>query len=347
MINVKKPECDAAENVEPSGGNDLQRRITAHCKTYQGAQTNRSIIQLTLNLVLFGLTFAAMWWSLGYSYWLTALLYLPAAVLLVRLFIIQHDCGHRSFFKSNKINDNVGRVLSVLTVVPYDFWRRSHNIHHATSGNLDKRGVGDIDTLTIAEYKALPPLKRFGYRVYRNPLVLLLVGGPLHNILIHRVPRNKPLSFKSSWRSVMGSNLSLVLFYGLVGAVIGYKTLLIMCLPVLVIAAWVGGWLFFIQHQYEKAYWERNKDWAFYDAAVAGSSYYVLPKFLQWCTGNIGLHHIHHLCGSIPNYRLQECLDASPELQQMNRLTLMESLKGLHLALWDEEQKKLVSFAQV
>ncbi|MAE51003.1 MAG: fatty acid desaturase [Micavibrio sp.] len=297
-----------------------------------------------------------MWISLEYTYWIVAILILPAAGLLVRLFVLQHDCGHGSLFPSRRANNLTGRLLSVLTFTPYDCWRKAHNLHHACSGHLDRRGVGGVDTLTVREYRALSSANKLAYRLYRNPFVMILFGAPYNSLIGQRFFANKGLPFNESyrslpfkkvWKSVLSLNLALVLFYGTLGMLFGFKPLLVIVLPVVIIASWIGGWLFFIQHQFEEAYWEKNENWNFHDAAVLGSSHYVLPPLLQWFTGNIGLHHIHHLCAKIPNYRLQECLEGSPVLQEMNRLNLGESLECACLALWDEDRRKMIAFSDV
>jgi omega-6 fatty acid desaturase (delta-12 desaturase) len=287
-----------------------------------------------------------MWIAVDSGYWLALILTVPTAGLLVRFFIIQHDCGHGSFFRSRRANDVLGRAISLLTLTPYGNWRRAHAIHHATSGNLARRGSGDIGTLTVREYGALPPSRRLLYRLYRNPLILLVLGPPYLFVFNHRALFGEAAPFRETWPSVLMHNIALILFYGTLGTVFGWWNLLLIFGPIILMGSWAGVWLFFIQHQFEDTIWESDEDWDFHVAALRGSSYYVLPKILQWFTGNIGLHHIHHLNGKIPNYRLQECLDASPELKGMSRLTFRESLKSIHLALWDEDSRKLVTFRQ-
>lgn len=328
------------------GDTSAARHLLDHCAAYKGADTRRSTIQLLTTAVPFFLLFAAIWTGLHHGYPIALLLALPAAGFLVRLFIIQHDCGHGSFFRSRAANDTLGRLISVLTLTPYGYWRRSHAIHHASAGDLSRRGVGDVDTLTIREYAALPRYRRLLYRLYRNPLVVLVIGPPYLFILRHRVPFGAPLPFRDIWRSILSHDLAMLLGYGLLVAVIGLKTFLFLFLPVMILATWAAGWLFYTQHQFENAQWDWSENWEFHTAALRNSSYYALPRFLQWFTGNIGFHHIHHLCSRIPNYRLQECLEASPQLQSINRLTLRESLKGIWLALWDEDKRKLVSFRE-
>lgn len=323
----------------------LARKLSDHCKAYRGADLKRGLIQLATTALPFFALAAAMFAGVTYElYWLTALLTLPAAGLLVRLFIIQHDCGHGSYFRSRAANNWLGRAISLFTLTPYSSWRRAHAVHHATSGNLNRRGTGDVGTLTVSEYLALPRLKRFGYRLYRHPLVHLVFGAPYYFILRQRIPLGWALPGRQVWRSILTLNLGIAALYGSAVLLFGWKPLLIVYLPVMVIASWIGGWMFFVQHQFEKTYWAPEEKWDFHVAAIMGSSYYVLPKILNWFTGNIGLHHIHHLSGSIPNYRLQDCLKASPELQRLSRLTLRDSLKCVRLALWDEDQGRLVGF---
>ncbi len=312
---------------------------------FKGADDKRSASQLVFTLVPFLGLLGAMYAAAGAANWLTFLLALPAAGLLVRLFIIQHDCGHGSFFKSRVANDILGRLISVFTLTPYGHWKQHHALHHATSGNLDKRGFGDIHTLTVREYEQMPPLRRLLYRLYRNPLIMILFGAPVNFMLLQRFPIGKALPNHTGWRSVLSLNLALVFVFGSLIALGGVKPVLMTFLPISLIGSWVGGWLFFVQHQFEHTEWESGADWNLQSAALRGSSYLALPPILQWFTGNIGLHQVHHLCSRIPNYRLQDCLDASPELQHASRrLTLWDSFKCARLALWDENRRKLVAF---
>ena len=325
----------------------LGQKLAKHCTDYREASLRRSLTQLFTTMGLFLCTFALMLWSLNVSYLLTLALALPAGGLLVRLFIIQHDCGHGSFFKSAAANDWLGRILSLFTATPYHFWKRTHAIHHASCGNLEKRGTGDISTLTVKEYRALSPLSRLKYRLYRNPIILFLIGAPIYFTILQRIPFGHSLPAHQIWRSVLGLDLALVFFLGGLIYLFGLGTFLSLYLPILIVASAVGGWLFFVQHQYEDVYWEWDEEWSFHLAGLLGSSYYVLPKAIQWLTGSIGLHHIHHLNSRIPNYRLQECLEASPELLELpKKLHFFESLKCIPLALWDEDNKKLVTFAE-
>ncbi len=282
------------------------------------------------------------------AYWVTLLLAVPTAGLLVRLFIFQHDCGHGSFFKSRAANDFLGRVISVFTLTPYDYWRRSHALHHATSGNLDKRGLGDVPTFTVNEYLAFSGVKKLGYRLFRNPIIMVGIGVPINFIILQRIPIGRDVQDSGTVRSIIGLNLMMIFAFGVPMMIFGIATIFMVYLPVIILAASIGGWLFYIQHQFEGAYWRRTEDWDFHAAAVSGSSYYELPRILQWFTGNIGMHHIHHLCSRIPNHRLVECFDAFPELNKISkRITLRDSLKCWRSSLWDEEKGVMVSFSEV
>ena len=288
-----------------------------------------------------------MLYGLNEDVWAALGLAVPAAAFLVRLFAIQHDCGHGSFFRSPRANDRLGRVLGIFTLTPYASWRKAHAMHHATSGNLDRRGTGDITTLTVREYLSCGVWRRFLYRVYRNPFVLFGVGPAFQFLIRHRIPRGHPLRDRQEWISVLGTNAAIAgktvtaaLLVGLWPALLGY-------LAIVVIAAAIGVWLFYIQHQFEDTYWAGDANWDFHAAALEGSSFYDLPKFLHWLTGSIGFHHIHHLSSRIPNYRLRECFEQNPELHRVRRLGLWESLKCVRLALWDEERGSLMSFGQM
>ena len=334
-----------AKNMTLDEVKALGVKLAAHCMDFRDVSVRRSLTQLFVTLALFFASFTLAYLSLEISYWLTLALSLPSGIFLVKLFIIQHDCGHGSFFKSKPANDWLGRIMSVFTATPYEFWKRAHAIHHASCSNLEKRGCGDISTLTIKEYRALSLNERIKYRLYRNPIVLFFIGVPIHFAIIQRLPFWHPLPFNKIWKSVLGLDVAMFVVLGSAMYFLGVVPFLMVYLPALVVAAIVGGWMFFIQHQYEDAYWEHQGDWNFHLAGILGSSHYVLPKIMQWLTGNIGIHHIHHLNSAIPNYRLQECLDASPELQAIPvRIKFFESLKCARLALWDEGNRRMVTF---
>lgn len=319
----------------------------AKLAAYARAETHKSLFQLFNTAIPFGVMWALMYKSLALPYWATLLLAIPTGGLLVRLFIMQHDAGHGSFFASKKANDLVGFIIGVLTITPYEYWQKTHAIHHATSGNLDKRGYGDIDTLTVREYQSLSPREQFKYRAYRHPFTMFVVGPLFQFMVKHRWPWNVPFTWKREWRSVHLTNLALVIVTALAAATIGLKSFFLVQLPITVVSCAAGAWLFYVQHQYEDTYWERDDRWDYFDASTRGSSMYVLPKVLQWFTGNIGLHHIHHYNSRIPNYKLQACFDENPEFQKVTQLNLWTGLKSIHLALWDESRQKLVSFSDL
>lgn len=323
------------------------RRLAAHCAAYRGSVPRLAYWQLANTLVPLALIVAAMFMTVHSHYWVTLLLAIPAGGLLVRVFIIQHDCGHGSFFASRAANEFTGRLMSVLTMAPYGLWKREHAQHHATSGNLDKRGIGDIDTMTVSEYRALSMLGKLRYRLYRNPLFLFGFGVPAYFLFIQRSPWLHGLPARDSWKSVMGLNLALVAFYAPFVYFFGLSDTVFVVWPMVHLASAAGGWLFFVQHQFEETRWDHAGEWDFQVAALLGSSFYDLPKVLNWFTGNIGMHHIHHLNSMIPNYRLPDCLNASPELKALNHLTLWESFRCARLKLWDEANRKLITFSEL
>lgn len=321
-------------------------RLAQHCAKYRGANNRRAILQLATTFVPFLAILVAMLLTGGKHYWVTLLLAIPGGLMVVRLFTIQHDCGHGSFFSASKANHWTGRIISLFTVTPYAQWRREHSQHHATSGHLEKRGVGDIETLTVEEWNALSPMGKFRYRLVRNPIILFFFGVPFYFIVVYRLPWFRPYPARETWKSVMGLNVCLALMYGAVGYFSGYLNLIFVMWLLVQVASTVGGWLFYIQHQFEKTVWDSSDEWTFQVAALYGSSYYALNPVLNWFTGSIGLHHIHHLNSLIPNYRLKECLKDSAELQTLNRMTLWQSFKCANLKLWDSHRRRLVTFAE-
>jgi omega-6 fatty acid desaturase (delta-12 desaturase) len=342
------PQGDTAlSKAGPSEAARMGRELSRRFKAY-GADRKRSIVQLATTAIPFiGLLFAMAAVS-RVSYALALLLAIPAAGLLVRLFIIQHDCGHGSFFRSRAANDMLGRALSVLTLTPYGHWRKGHAIHHASSGNLDRRGRGDVDTLTVAEYEARSPLRKLGYRLYRSPFVMVLLGAPINFIILQRIPRGFSFRDRDARRSMLSLDIALIVTFGLAMALVGVTTTLAIYLPVMILASWIGNWLFYVQHQFEGTYWNRDAGWDFHAAALHGSSYFELPPILQWFSGNIGLHHVHHLCSRVPNYRLQACVESAPELRLIaKRISLRESVTCWKLSLWDEQRQTMVGFGDL
>jgi omega-6 fatty acid desaturase (delta-12 desaturase) len=282
--------------------------------------------------------------SLGVSYWLTLLFAVGAALFVLRIFIIFHDAGHGSFFKSRKVNDITGIITGILTFTPYYAWRHSHAIHHATAGDLDHRGVGDVWTLTYDEYHALPLWQRALYRVYRNPFVIFVIGPTIDFVVLQRIPRMSAAAKRREKNSIHVTNLALLTIAAVMSLLIGLKAYILVQLPIIAVASSLGVWLFYVQHQYENVYWERHENWDFATAALFGSSFYKLPKLLQWFTGNIGFHHIHHLSPRIPNYKLETCHEQNPVFQQVEPLTLRTSLKSLRIRLWDEDRHRVIGY---
>lgn len=311
---------------------------------YQVANTKTGIWQVCNSFIpFFGLLYL-MYLSLNFSYFITLLLAIPTAGFLVRIFIIQHDCGHLSFFPSRKANDTVGLLCSLFTLTPYYYWQKSHAIHHAHAGNLEHRGIGDIYTMTVEEYLEKSRWGKFKYRLYRNPFILFVILPTLLFVVLYRFPSSQHKAMKRVESSVHWTNLALAILCGGLIWLIGWQALLMVYAPVMILAATAGTWLFFVQHQFEDAYWANQGSWDYTLAALQGSSYYKLPKVLQWFTGNIGFHHIHHLSPRIPNYLLEKCHEENPLFQETVILTLRSSMKSIYLSLWDEQQKKLIGF---
>jgi len=323
--------------LQPS---DLSRALLGYCKP----SASRALFEVGVTAIPLVLLWVLMWLSLGVGYWLTLLLAVPAGGFLVRLFIIQHDCGHGAFFRNRTANTWMGRVLGVLTLTPYDYWKRNHASHHATSSNLDRRGIGDIDLLTVDEYRGKSFLGRLGYRCYRSAPVMFVIGPAWLFLLQHRLPFNQMREGWRPWISTMATNAAIALVIAAMMWLVGWSAFLMVHLPIMLIAASMGVWLFYVQHQFEGVAWARTGNWSHYQGALSGSSYYDLPGLLRWFSGNIGIHHVHHLNSRIPYYRLPKVLRDHPELKTVGRLTLLDSLKGIPLSLWCERSEKLVSF---
>ena len=314
---------------------------------YQQPSIWKASWQLINTLVPYLLICAMMGFAYkaGVSYGLILSMAVVAAALLIRIFIFLHDCAHNCFFGSPKANAVFGYICGTLTFTPYEEWRKIHGIHHNTHGDLDRRSDGDVWILTTDEYKAASKLKRFLYRFYRSPFILLGVG-PLYLFLVsYRFPRKS--ARKRQVYSVIFTNAAIFAIILTASLTIGFKAYVAIQFPVILMAGITGVWLFYVQHQFEGAYWARHDEWDWITASVQGSSYYKLPKVLQWITGNIGLHHVHHLRPRIPNYNLQQCLDETPSLAAVKSLTLFESFKCLRLKLWDEKKQKLVGFESI
>ncbi|MBZ5638073.1 MAG: fatty acid desaturase [Acidobacteriia bacterium] len=305
----------------------------------------RSLVQLVDSLLPYLALWGLMIWSLHVSYWITLALAVAAAGFLVRVFIIFHDCGHGSFFKSRRANRFMEFVTGVLTFTPYGQWRQKHALHHATSGDLDRRGPGEIWTLTVREYLEASRWKRLSYRLARNPFVLFVLAPSWVFLIENRLP--SPSVGRREHRGVYWTNAALLLIAVLMSLGIGVKAYLLIQLPVLIIAATAGVWLFYVQHQFEDVQWKRREDWDYVEAALHGSSFYKLPKVLQWFSGNIGFHHIHHLSPAIPNYNLERCHRQSPIFQEVKSVTLWSSFKSFSFRLWDERRQKLVGFGRL
>jgi acyl-lipid omega-6 desaturase (Delta-12 desaturase) len=312
---------------------------------YQESSTGRAVWQIVNTLGPYFLLWYLMYRSLAVSWWLVIPLAVLAGALLVRAFIIFHDCGHGSFFKSQRANDITGFVTGVLTFTPYYHWRWEHSLHHATTGDLDRRGVGDIWTMTIQEYIESSRWKRFAYKLARNPFVLFVIA-PLYLFLLQqRFPKSRADIRESN--SVWYMNSAILAMVLVLGWIFGFMNYLIIQLIVTAVAGAMGVWMFYIQHQFEDAYWEKHEEWDYTAAALQGSSFYKLPRVLQWFSGSIGFHHIHHLSSRIPNYNLERCHNSHPIFQTVKPITIRISLKSLLLRLWDEQHKKLVGYRRM
>jgi omega-6 fatty acid desaturase (delta-12 desaturase) len=311
---------------------------------YREPSLARSLIELGLSFPPFIFLWALAWLAITNGEWLGLLLTVPAAGFLLRLFLIQHDCGHGSFFRQRLANDWVGRVISVFTLTPYDYWRRTHAVHHANSGNLDHRGMGDVTTLTVDEYLNASAVERFAYRLYRNPIVMFGLGSLYLFVFKYRLPIGLMRSGWGPWLSVFATNLAIGI--SVAGAIwlVGLWTFLAIQGPIVLIAGTIGVWLFYVQHQFEDTRWEPDANWTFQKAALHGSSHYDLPPALAWFTANIGIHHVHHLGSRIPYYRLPQVLRDHPDLNAVGRLGLVDSLRCVSLSLWDTKSRKLISF---
>jgi omega-6 fatty acid desaturase (delta-12 desaturase) len=335
---TNEPIATDTENPEIS----TWKKIVAK---YQKPSTGRGLWQIINTLLPYAALWVAMYWSLRVSWWLTVPLAILAGAFLVRIFIISHDCGHGSFFKSRRANDILGFVTGVLTLTPYYHWRWEHAIHHASSGDLDRRGMGDIWTLTVQEYIESSRWKRFAYRLARNPFVLFVLAPVFMFVFRQRIPKSE--APRRERNSVYWTNLALLVLATGLSLAFGLTAFLLLQLIVIGVAGAAGVWLFYVQHQFEGVYWERSEQWDYTTAALQGSSFYKLPWILKWFSGNIGFHHIHHLSSRIPNYHLEKCHESEPLFQTVKPVTLLSSFKSFTFRLWDEQKRKLVGYSAV
>jgi acyl-lipid omega-6 desaturase (Delta-12 desaturase) len=330
---------DTPSQTSTVTGRDWSKLLAPYRKPDHG----RSILEIAITAVPFVALWLAAYLSMAVSYALSMVFIVLAAAFVVRLFLIQHDCGHGSFFEKREANDWVGRVIGVITMTPYQVWRYSHAKHHAGSGNLDRRGFGDIDTLTVREYQAMGRWERIAYRVYRFPLIMFGIGPAFIFLLQHRLPIGFMRAGKMFWISAMGTNASIAVMVTTVMWLVGWQAFLWIHVPIIAIGASIGVWLFYVQHQFEDSYWAEGKDWTLEEAALHGSSHYDLPAPFRWVTANIGVHHVHHLYSRIPYYRLQKVLKDFPELADIRRFGFIESLSCIKVRFWDEQTKRMVS----
>jgi acyl-lipid omega-6 desaturase (Delta-12 desaturase) len=338
---------DASREPETVLMPELQR-LPGVLRRYREPSLKRSVTEILVTAAPLAGLWVAMWGLMHVSYWLSLLLAVPAAGFLVRLFMIQHDCGHGALFRARAVNDWVGRAAGVLTLTPYDYWKRTHAEHHASSGNLDRRGMGDIETLTVREYLERPRWGRLRYRLYRHPLVMFGIGPSYLFLVRHRAPIG--LVRRAGWKpwiSTMATNLSIAAVCALLIWCVGIVAFVMIHGPIVLMSASAGVWLFYVQHQFEDTRWLREADWNLPAAALYGSSYYDLPFPVRWFTADIGVHHVHHMASGIPFYRLREVLRDFPEFRRIGRITFRRSLFCVKYALWDESAQRLVSFGAV
>lgn len=314
-------------------------------RKYQTPSTAKAIWQVINTFLPFLGLWALMYISLDYSYLITIGLGFVNAFFLVRIFIIQHDCGHQSFIKSRTWNNILGTICSMFSLIPYKYWARSHSMHHKHNGQLEHRDLGDITTLTVKEYLELPKLKRLEYKIYRSPFILFGIGSVYYVLLHNRLPLIKPTKWDKTKFSLIGSSIAVIAFYVSMCLLFGWKEFFMVQIPIITMFAITAIWFFYVQHQHEDAYKEWKDNWDYLIASIKGSSYYKLPQIIHWFTGNIGFHHIHHLSSLIPNYNLQKCFRENPILTKYaNPITFTESLKCMFNKLWDEEGQKMITF---
>lgn len=312
---------------------------------YAQPSVGRATWQVINTLGPYALCWTLLYFALPVSYWLAVPLVIIAGLLLVRIFIIFHDCGHGSFLKSRTANDAIGFICGMFTFTPYYHWRWEHSIHHQTSGDLDRRGTGDVWTLTVQEYIEASRWKRFAYKLARNPVILFIIAPVFLFVVRERFP--SPRASKRERMSVWWMNLAILGMAVGMSLIFGWKAYLVLQLSMMAVAGGAGIWMFYVQHQFEDVYWDRRDEWDYTTAALQGSSFYKLPKILQWFSGNIGFHHIHHLSPKVPNYNLERCHNSHPLFTSVKPITLLSSLKSLPLRLWDESERKLVGYRRM
>ncbi len=340
-----RPEMSA--HLQSKNVQSTREELIQSVSKYAQPEYQKAFWQISNTFVPYLGLWALMIFSVlhGFPYWITLLLSVAASGFLVRIFIFFHDCCHVAFFPSRRANRILGYIAGIMTFTPFEDWQRTHIIHHSASGDLDRRGVGDIWTLTVEEYLSAPRFKRFIYRIFRNPLFLFTIIPLVLFLIIQRFPSKG--AKKRERYSVIFTNVAIAAIITVMSLTLGFQNYLLIQLPVIIMAASAGMWLFYVQHQYEGVYWSRHQSWDLTRSGLEGSSYYKLPKVLQWIVGNIGLHHIHHVKANIPNYNLQRCYNEVSALQTVAPLTLRKSLKSLWLNLWDEQRQKLVSFRSI
>jgi len=334
----------------PRTASEAQPGLRTLVATFEKSSVARSAIQIATSIGLYLAANGAMYWSLHLSYLLTLALTVPTAGLLVRVFIVQHDCGHGAFFRSRRANDVVGMLCSLLTFTPYANWRRQHNCHHGSWNNLDRR-VSNTDIysecITVEEYRALSRWGRLKCRLYRHPVVAQLIIPPLVFLFVYRIPFETPKSWVRERRGVYLTNIALLAVLGALVTVFGFWSVVLVQVPVIALTAIIGVLLFSIQHRFDGVVWARQGEWNLVTAAVQGSSYFKLPRVLQWFTGNIGFHHVHHLNPRVPNYRLEACHAAIPALHAVKTVTWRDAFKASRMMLWDEANRRMIRFADI
>lgn len=316
-------------------------------RKYTKPSSKKAVIQILNTFLPYLTVWTLMYLSLEWSYWITLGLAIVAGFLTVRIFIIQHDCGHQNYFKYRWMNQLVGSFCSAFSFIPYRYWAVNHNFHHVHSGQLETRDIGDIDTLTVKEYRALNKWRRFKYRLFRNPFVMFILGPIYYLGIVNRLPFSSLDGHRKTLMKLISDNLLLAGIYLVVGFLLGWKKFLMVQIPITIIFGIIAVWFFYVQHQHEHAYKTWKENWDYLLSAIKGSTYYKLPRFMHWLTGNIGYHHIHHLSSGIPNYNLRKCAEENPIFQKyVTKITFWKSLKLINHKLWDEESARMITFAE-